>query len=89
MREYWNYIAVRGDVKADLDANAMYRIVRYNLIRLRENHHLTQAQLAKAIGCSATTISHFESGQRKPTLARLVQLSFVFDCALDEFFAKV
>ncbi|MDO5297763.1 MAG: helix-turn-helix transcriptional regulator [bacterium] len=43
----------------------------------RKSAHLTQVQLAKAIGCAPLTISRYECGQRTPSLKILAQIAEV------------
>jgi transcriptional regulator with XRE-family HTH domain len=45
------------------------------LAAARRDAGLTQAQLAEAVGSSAATISHYETGHRVPSLARLCELA--------------
>lgn len=49
----------------------------------RELRKLTQAQLSKLAGLPSTTISHFESGSRKPSFENLKRLTRVLAVSTD------
>ena len=53
----------------------------------RENIRLSQDFLAAKIGVSKSTISLYESGDRKPSLARLTQIAQELQTPLNEFLA--
>ncbi len=54
-----------------------------NLQSLRELRGLTQAELGKRAGIAAASISHFETGQRAPSLESLVKLADALDVSVD------
>src|SRR5689334_2217591 len=54
-----------------------------NLQALREMRGLTQAELGKRAGIAAASISHFETGQRAPSLESLVKLADALDVSVD------
>jgi len=54
-----------------------------NLQSLRELRGLTQAELGRRAGIAAASISHFETGQRAPSLESLVKLADALDVSVD------
>jgi transcriptional regulator with XRE-family HTH domain len=50
---------------------------------LREKRGLTQADLGKRAGMAAASVSHFETGQRAPSLESLVRLADALDVSVD------
>ena len=54
------------------------------LIRLRKEHHLTQAQLAEKLHLSRQAISKWENGESQPDLATLAALCDIFHVSADE-----
>lgn len=53
----------------------------------REDKGLTQDDLASKLGISKPTVSLYESGERKPTLDRLIELAKILDTPLSHFLA--
>jgi transcriptional regulator with XRE-family HTH domain len=53
------------------------------LQRLRELRKLTQAELGNRAGIAAASISHFETGQRTPSLESLVKLADALEVSTD------
>lgn len=49
----------------------------------RERRGLTQAELGAKAGIAAGAVSHFETGQRIPSLESLVRLADALECSLD------
>ena len=45
---------------------------------------LTQAEIAKRLNSSQNTISQYESGKRMPTVKKLLELSTLLECSVDE-----
>ena len=45
---------------------------------------MTQKELAGVLNASQNTISQYESGKRTPTVKKLLELSTLFGCAVDE-----
>lgn len=50
---------------------------------LREDHDLTQDELAEQIGISKRTLLRYESGVSEPTLSVLIKLSLLFNVSVD------
>ena len=57
--------------------------------QLRHKANLTQAQLGKLLGCSGSTVSLYEGGQRSPDTEMLVRLAEVFDVSVDYLLGRV
>ncbi len=58
------------------------------LKELRIEKNLTQDKLAKLIGMSKMTISHWESGYCEPSIAQLIMLSDLFEVSVDYLVGK-
>ena len=54
------------------------------LKEFRKNEGLTQKELAIVLDSSQNTISQYESGKRMPTVKKLVELSTLLGCSIDE-----
>lgn len=50
----------------------------------RRKAGLTQAEMAKRLNSSQNTISQYESGKRMPTVKKLLELSTLLECSVDE-----
>ncbi len=59
------------------------------LKELRIEKNLTQNKLAKLVGMSKMTISHWESGYCEPSIAQLVMLSNLFEVSVDYLVGKI
>lgn len=51
---------------------------------LREQHNLTQYELAARLGVHQSAISHVETGLRPPRLPMVIKLAEVFGVTVDE-----
>ncbi len=58
-------------------------LVAHNLKLLREARGLTQASLGGKAGIAPASISHFETGQRVPSLESLVKLADALQVSTD------
>lgn len=58
------------------------------LKELRIEKNLTQDKLAKLVGMSKMTISHWESGYCEPSIAQLIILSDLFEVSVDYLVGK-
>ena len=56
---------------------------RMNIKKLRQEKHMTQAELAKRVGVSKAMISAYETEIRYPSYDVLIKLSFVFGVTTD------
>lgn len=54
-----------------------------NIKKLREQIGMTQKQLAQAIGCSESAVSHWEKGKRDPDFETLLKMCDIFGCSVD------
>ena len=54
-----------------------------NLKSLREMRGLTQAQLGTRAGLAAAVVSHFETGQRAPSIESLARLADALEVSAD------
>lgn len=53
------------------------------LKQLRQNHKLTQSELAAILGLKPTAISNYESKRNEPSFDKLIALSKYFDVSCD------
>jgi len=58
-----------------------------NLTRARERAGLTQAQLAKALKKSRSSINEYETGEHKPKLAVLLKIAKLTKTPIEELVA--
>ncbi len=54
------------------------------LKEFRRNEGLTQKELAMVLDSSQNTISQYESGKRTPTIKKLLEISALLGCSVDE-----
>lgn len=59
------------------------------LIEVRKMRDLNQKELAKLVGLPPSSISHFESGRRKPSFNNLIKLTDKLSCSIDYLLGKV
>ncbi len=69
-----HFISIKG-------GNTMAFNVR--LKQLRQNHKLTQGELANILGLKPTAISNYESKRNEPSFDKLIALSKYFDVSCD------
>ena len=55
-----------------------------NLMRYRRKAGLTQEALAEALGVSRQAVGKWETGATYPETEKLIRISELFDCSLDE-----
>lgn len=53
------------------------------LKELRLSNNISQVQLAKDIGVSRTMVQIYESGEKEPTLSKLIIISNFFNVSID------
>jgi transcriptional regulator with XRE-family HTH domain len=59
------------------------------LQKLRESAVSTQAELAEKVGVSVTTISHWETGSKRPRTSNIRKLAEVFSVTPQEVLAAI
>lgn len=59
-----------------------------NLRKLRETRNLTQLELGRRARMAAASISHFETGQRAPSLDSLVKLADALEVSVDTLLGR-
>ncbi len=60
-----------------------------NLKSLRELRQLTQAELGRRAGMGSASVSHFETGQRAPSLESLVRLADALEVSVDVLLGRI
>jgi len=56
---------------------------RIRIRDLREQHSMTQAELAARLGCAASTISMYEQGRREPSFEVLRSIADIFSVPVE------
>lgn len=64
------------------------QVFKANLRKLRELRGMTQAQMGSKAGIGAASISHFETGQRAPSLDSLVKLADALRVTVDTLLGR-
>lgn len=64
------------------------QILSENLKKFREMRNVTQAELGKRADMGAASISHFETGQRVPSLESLVKLADALEVSIDSLLGR-
>ena len=54
------------------------------LKQLRNDNNLSQKDLADALGTTAKTVSHWETGYTEPSIAQIVAIARYFEISIDE-----
>lgn len=54
-----------------------------NLKRLRQEHNLTQEELAEKVGISKSSVSYYEHSKKVPAPSLLAQFSEIFNVSMD------
>lgn len=55
-----------------------------NIKAIRESKNMTQAEVAKILKVSRTTVTMWETGESFPRAEKLIQLAEVLNCTIDE-----
>ncbi len=58
-------------------------IMKLRIKDLREDHDLTQTQIAKILMCDQSLYSKYERGEREIPLSLLIKLADFYDTSLD------
>ncbi len=61
----------------------MKTILGTRLKELREEYHLTQTQIAEALGINPVTYLHYEKDQREPPLSLLADIAAFYNVSVD------
>lgn len=59
-----------------------------NIGLVRKSRLMTQAEVAKRLGVSRTTVTMWESGKSLPRGKTLIKLASVLECTVDELIAQ-
>ena len=59
-----------------------------NLKKIRQEHKLTQIELANMLGISQKSYSHWENNKTFPSFENLVKLADFFEISLDWLFGR-
>ena len=62
--------------------------IAYQILQLRKNKKMSQAELAKKIGTKQSNIARMETGQQNFTIEILQRIASVFNCKLRVKFSK-
>lgn len=57
--------------------------------RIRENHHLTQAEAAKQLGIKSYQLANYESNRSEPTISTLKGMSKLYGVSIDFLLGNV
>ena len=60
-----------------------------NLKKIRQEHKLTQIELANMLGISQKSYSHWETQKTEPTLENVVKLANIFNTTTDYFLGNI
>lgn len=60
--------------------------MQFNLKPLRIAAGFTQTQLASELGVEQATISRWETGETMPSVAKLIKLTKILHCDIDNLF---
>lgn len=58
-------------------------MVANRIVKLRKKAGMNQAQLAKKLNVTPSTVGMYEQGRRYPNIEMLIKLSKIFDVSLD------
>ena len=61
----------------------MIKILKERLKEQRELKHLSQKDVSRAVGMSASILSNYENGERLPSLENLIILARFYKCSTD------
>lgn len=59
-----------------------------NIKRMREEHSLSQSEVAEKIGVAASAVCGWERGNKRPSLENLCCLADLFLCSTDELLGR-
>ncbi len=61
---------------------------RIKIRDLREEHGMTQAELARRLNCAPSTISMYENGKREPTFDVLCEIAKIFSIPVESLISE-
>ena len=70
-------------------ASVNHRQIGYRIKEVREQNHLSQAQLAEITDLSVSYISHIENAKRKASLESIIRIVNALGITVDELLAGV
>ena len=59
------------------------------IYKYRKNRNMTQRELAAAVGVTASAITQYETGARKPDIVTLKKLASVLHCTTDQLLEPI
>lgn len=83
------FLSIAKRDKLQGKGGVLMRVLGQRIRRLRKQARLTQEELGKKLGCSASTISLYESGHRSPDATMLIKLADVFNVSTDYLLGRV
>lgn len=72
-----------------LDNEKFYPLLGRNIKKIRQQHNMTQEQLAELIDVDQKQVSHIESGRARAKLPVYLKIANVFDISLDVLLADM
>ena len=59
------------------------------IYKYRKDQNMTQRELAKAVGITASAITQYETGARKPDIVTLKKLAAALRCTADQLLEPI
>lgn len=59
------------------------------IYKYRKGQNMTQRELAKAVGITASAITQYETGARKPDIVMLKKLAAALHCTADQLLEPI
>ena len=59
------------------------------IYKYRKDQNMTQRELAKAVGITASAITQYETGERKPDIVTLKKLAAALHCTADQLLEPI
>lgn len=59
------------------------------IYKYRKDQNMTQRELAKAVGITASAITQYETGARKPDIVTLKKLAAALHCTADQLLEPI
>lgn len=59
------------------------------IYKYRKDKNMTQRELAKAVGITASAITQYETGARKPDIVTLKKLAAALHCTADQLLEPI